>query len=139
LRVRVVLFGAYHSTHAPLQVRGLEVSLELELAMARWPDPASLPLRGEITAESLATGRPLRGTLALRRGEIECLVAFSDDRGAPWELRGSARLRGHAWRHSITRLEAELSGPTGRARADLRLDWHGGLRRTLGGLRVASI
>jgi hypothetical protein len=136
VRVRETLVGAFYSTDVPIVARGLVVSLELELPVTRWPNAKSLPVRGEITAESLATAQPHLGALAVGHGEVECVLTFSDDLGSPWELRGSARFRGYAWRHSITHLKVELSGPGSRARGDLRLDWHRGLRHLFRGMQI---
>lgn len=90
--VQLALRGHFHLLAAPLEDRAIDCALAVNLHGAGGALLGRVGrVTGEVSAEGVATERPLAGTVALRRGAYTRLLLalrFDGDDGAPRALRG---------------------------------------------------
>lgn len=129
LSFRYTMSGSYWLLDAPTDERSLDVTFAATAAdLRRFAIDKTWLVRGTLTAERLATAKPIEGTLIFRileEGRIPCRWTFRGDDGRKYELSGQIEWRGVAPIESMTHLPATLYDDAGDelGRATLRFDW----------------
>jgi hypothetical protein len=128
LALREPMSGSYFLLRTPTREQALSATIDIHTEdLTEALRQKAFRVGGTIDAEGLATGRPLKGSVAwslLRQGRLVYRLEFPGDDGRRYEMTGQKEWSGLSPIHSLTLLPASLYDESAEeiGRATLRFD-----------------